>query len=159
MGREVRKVPADWQHPQDASGRPIPLFDGAEFQKQVAEWDEEHAKYAEGLIRSFPEDWEAKPADAPATYEEWNGKRPSPEDYMPVWPEGQATHVMMYENTSEGTPLSPAFATAEELARWLADNGTNYFGRQTTDYDTWLAVITRDFAKHGWLLEKRDAAT
>jgi hypothetical protein len=25
MGREVRRVPADWQHPKNANGRPVPL--------------------------------------------------------------------------------------------------------------------------------------
>ena len=35
MGREVRRVPADWQHPKDARGRFIPLFDGRITRMQV----------------------------------------------------------------------------------------------------------------------------
>lgn len=35
----------------------------------------------------------------------------------------------MWEDTSEGSPMSPVFATREELARWLAN------------YDQWLAII------------------
>lgn len=27
MGREVRKVPSDWQHPKDSAGRYTPLYD------------------------------------------------------------------------------------------------------------------------------------
>jgi hypothetical protein len=28
MGREVRMVPADWEHPVDATGKYIPLYRG-----------------------------------------------------------------------------------------------------------------------------------
>ena len=33
MGREVRKVPGDWQHPKDEKGHYIPLFD--EYKKTL----------------------------------------------------------------------------------------------------------------------------
>jgi uncharacterized membrane-anchored protein len=59
---------------------------------------------------------------------------------MPDWLASQRTHLMMYETTSEGTPLSPAFATAEELAAWLADNGASAFAGQTATYEQWLAT-------------------
>ena len=64
---------------------------------------------------------------------------------MPDWPAEQCTHLMMYEDTSEGTPISPAFATPEELARWLTDNGASAFGSSTGSYEGWLRV-----AKGGW---------
>jgi hypothetical protein len=64
---------------------------------------------------------------------------------MPVFPEGTATMLMMYEDTSEGTPISPAFATPEELARWLADSGASAFGNMTATYEQWLATC-----KAGW---------
>jgi len=47
---------------------------------------------------------------------------------------------MMYENTSEGTPISPPFETPEELARWLADNNASAFGGMTATYEQWLAT-------------------
>lgn len=31
MGREVRRVPSWWQHPTNASGRPIPLFSANDY--------------------------------------------------------------------------------------------------------------------------------
>jgi len=52
---------------------------------------------------------------------------------------------MMYEDTSEGTPISPAFATPEELARWLVDNNASAFGDSTGSYEVWLRV-----ARGGW---------
>jgi hypothetical protein len=154
MGREVRMVPADWQHPKEWSTfrqkmEFTPLMQGP-FSKHVAEWDEAAAQWANG----FTQDWRAYPemtfrpkgeADT-GTYEEFAGERPTAEQYMPEWPEGTATHLMMYEDTSEGTAISPAFATAEELARWLADNGASAFASDTATYEQWLATIRRGSA-------------
>jgi hypothetical protein len=64
---------------------------------------------------------------------------------MPAWPDEQRTHLMMYEDTSEGTPISPAFATPEDLAHWLADNGASALGSSTATYEQWLRV-----ARGGW---------
>jgi len=47
----------------------------------------------------------------------------------------------VWETTSEGSPISPAFETPEELARWLADNKASAFGSQTASYETWLKFI------------------
>ena len=85
MSREVRRVPADWEHPKDARGQHIPL-------------------------------WERHCAEAPEV------------PHMPHWPIKRRTHWQMYETVSEGTPISPVMATAEELARWLADNHANACG-------------------------------
>ena len=45
-------------------------------------------------------------------------------ELMPEFPEGTATGWQLYETTSEGTPVSPVFATAEELAAWCEDGAT-----------------------------------
>lgn len=65
---------------------------------------------------------------------------------MPDWPESERTHLQMYEDTTEGTPISPVMKTAEELARWLADNNASSFGDHTATYDQWLTMIKRGFA-------------
>jgi hypothetical protein len=46
----------------------------------------------------------------------------------------------MYEDTSEGTPISPAFGTPETLAQWLADTGASASGDMTATYEEWLNV-------------------
>ena len=51
----------------------------------------------------------------------------------------------MYEDTSEGTPISPVMETPEKLARWLVDNNASAFAGQTATYEHWLAVC-----KGGW---------
>jgi hypothetical protein len=146
MGREVRRVPADWQHPTNGryvngEVRYVALFDGSEYAERVREYDEGAAKWARGEFPDYASEESRK-----LTYEEWSGSRPKPEDYMPRWTPEEATHLMMYETTSEGTPISPAFATPEELARWLTDNNASAFGDSTASYEGWLRVARGGYA-------------
>lgn len=141
MGREVRRVPKDWKHPKNEHGNYIALFDGSDFSRRVKEWDEGAAKWAEGLRDDWNGGWKPLEDDEKGmTFEEWDGGRPKAEDYMPEWPAEECTHLMMYEDTSEGTPISPAFETPEELARWLADNNASAFGSMTATYEQWLGM-------------------
>jgi hypothetical protein len=151
MGREVRRVPANWQHPKAWNAYRgemafVPLYEANDYAERAAEWDEEFAKWREGLERNF-NGWEPIGEEHRNTrYSDYAGERPSPDDYMPDWPAEQRTHYMMYENTSEGTPISPAFATPEELARWLTDNNASAFGGEGASYDAWLRVARGGFA-------------
>lgn len=151
MGREVRKVPADWQHPKEQkldmrTGRMVevykPLFPGDGYQSSVDRWDEECAKWKAGWRPDDCTDAESRAM----TYEQYNGQRPHRDDYMPDWPHEQRTHLMMYEDTSEGTPISPAFETPEELARWLVENKASAFGSETGTYEGWLRVANGGYA-------------
>jgi len=139
MGREVRMVPKDWEHPKNENGGYIALFDG-NFEACAADWDEECAQWDAGNYPDYANEESKK-----MSYAEWAGDRPDKCDYMPIFKEA-ATHCMMYETTSEGTPISPAFETPEELARWLADNGASSFGGQTASYEGWLRVAKGGFA-------------
>ncbi len=157
MGREVRRVPDDWVHPKFPDdhyeprqrGRYVPLYEGGDYLVRATEWDDEWARWQAGSVRQYgagEQKWRAKEGDElHLRYTDWAGARPSPDDYMPDWPAEQRTHLMMYEDTSEGTPISPAFATPEELARWLADNGASSFGDSTATYEQWLGI-----ARGGW---------
>jgi hypothetical protein len=132
MGREVRRVPADWQHPEyeawESHTGLKPLHDGCMYQSAHDDFIEKLR--AEGLQAAV----------------DYFGGAPDANDYMPRWSPEEATHYMMYEDTSEGTPISPAFATPEELARWLADNGASSFASQTASYEAWLRVAKGGFA-------------
>lgn len=128
MGREVRMVPPGWQHPRDEKGHYIPLLDG--YEDHLKEFDE---VYQERGLQGALEYWDGAP----------NADR-----YMLVGvPKSERTLMMMYEDTSEGTPISPAFATPEELAHWLADNNASAFGRMTATYQEWLYTC-----KQGWAM-------
>ncbi len=126
MGREVRRVTKDWEHPKDDIGRHKPLY-GGNYREEAKEF----LKMAneEGLQEAL----------------EYMGC-PDKDNYMPDWTEEEKTHLMMYETTSEGTPISPAFETPEELARWLTDNNASAFGRTTGTYEGWLRVAKGGFA-------------
>jgi len=143
MGREVRMVPADWEHPEDRNG--YRGLHRQSYNEALADWNLNKAKWDEGLVPSYTRDNEWVPRDATMiwTFEEYCGRRPSPYDYMPDWKPEERTHFMMYETTTEGTPISPAFATAEELARWLTDNNASAFADMTCTYEQWLGTIRR----------------
>jgi hypothetical protein len=150
MGREVRRVPKGWQHPKRKRFNPFtmreeesyqPMFDRS-FAEAMEEWYAAWKAWERGERPSYCDEESAK-----LQYWEWNGGPPDPEYYMPQWPESERTHLVMYENTSEGTPISPAFETPEELARWLADNGASAFGNDTATYEQWLATC-----KAGWAM-------
>ena len=147
MGREVRMVPKDWQHPKNEKGKFIPLLSG-DFEQDDKEWNEGYAHWLLGEVKDYATNgW--SPVDDNhrwTRFTDYHGSRPSPEDYMPRFADGMATHLMMYEDTSEGTPISPAFATPEELARWLADSGASSFAGYTATYEQWLATCKRGYA-------------
>ncbi len=126
MGREVRMVPPNWNHPQE-NGRPKPLLEGP-FSERAKEFlDMANKKGLQEAVDYF-------------------GQAPSKEDYMPEFEAGTATHLMMYETTSEGTPISPAFETPELLARWLTDNGASAFGGMKGSYEGWLSTCKGGYA-------------
>lgn len=146
MGREVRRVPANWQHPKKANGHYIPLFHGS-FARTLREWQEGHAQWEQGFRSDYHGGWKPKEDDELSiSYEEWTGACPQQADYMPDWADEERTHFQMYENTTEGTPISPVMQTAEALARWLADNKASAFGEQTATYEAWLSMIACNYA-------------
>lgn len=162
MGREVRKVPGDWEHPRDRNtGHYRPMLDEpylcalASWREELPEWYVGRDLWATGFVKTYDGSVRAisdvvcesrahgrfVPDNPP--YEWWAGERPpcpDPGDHMPDWPESERTHFMMYEDVSEGTPISPAFATPEELARWLADTGASAMGSETASYEGWLRI-------------------
>lgn len=140
MSRKCRRVPAGWVHPFDfARKQHVPLHNGFDAAKR--EYDEISAKWEDGLVEDYLDGgWKPREPGYSTTLEEWHGERPDPANYCPDWPEAERTHYQMYEETSEGTPISPVFATPEDLARWLADNGASAFAGMTLSYERWLEI-------------------
>jgi hypothetical protein len=90
-------VAADWVHPKDGRGHDVPLYEWFGY-------DEDGIAEAVAEGRADP----SKP---------YYGL-----PMMPRWKPEELSHVQYYEATSEGTPLSPAFPTVEELARWCFEH-------------------------------------
>ena len=139
MGREVRRVPKNWKHPRDAKGNYIPLHEG--FEKSLRVWESGNEKWNEGLVDDYNGGWKKSKSTKDMTFEEWCGKKPVQSNYMPDFDPKEATYYMMYETCTEGTPISPAMETPEDLAHWLADNGASAFGEQTASFEAWLNTI------------------
>lgn len=118
MGREVRRTPATWEHPKDKYGNYIPMFEFAPTY--------EKGEIEEGVREGYLD------AEPPHT------RVP----IMPNWPDLERTHYQMYEDVTEGTPISPVMASPEVLAHWLADNNASAFGSMTATYEQWFKMIT-----------------
>lgn len=58
-------------------------------------------------------------------------------------PEGDGWQL--WETTTEGSAMSPVFKTPEELARWLVENNSSWFGHKTASYDEWMNIIQQGY--------------
>lgn len=53
----------------------------------------------------------------------------------------------LWEDTSEGSPQSPVFATLDELCKWCEDNAST-FGDYTATKEEWKQMLTDGFVHH-----------
>jgi len=118
MGREIRRVAPGWEHPRNERGYQ-PLFD-RDFAAEAREWLDK----AIAWDKDEDPDCAKYKADNPF-YWQWAGDPPDPKYYRPKW-ETEPTHYQVYETVSEGTPVTPAFATKEELVEHLVQHGTEW---------------------------------
>lgn len=148
MGREIRRVPANWEHPKRQMWRPNrgyvdeyqPMHDDA-FAPKMREWYREWDAWERG----------EKPADAISeTYVEYAGGPPDPAYHRPEWKASDMTWFQVYETVSEGTPVTPPFATPEELVDYLATHGD--FWDQARGDGPWSRVNAEGFVKRGFAL-------
>lgn len=116
MGREIRMVPPNWDHPRDDWGKFRPMRN-RRFEDKAAEWKAEFAKWEAG---ERPDDCDEESQHL--EYWEWNGYPPDRDEYRP-WKDEEATWFQVWETVSEGTPVTPPFATREELVWYLASKG------------------------------------
>lgn len=140
MGREIRRVLAGWEHPKQpcthspwaggcsearmTDGRCYhPLFD-KDFETEARKWMDATVAWdkreyvspygleiTEETYRKHPFFWQ------------YDGEPPDPKYYRPKWSADEMTHYQVYETVSEGTPISPVFATEDEMIEWLVNDG------------------------------------
>ncbi len=120
MGRELRMVPPNWDHPKviRQNGRESyqPMHD-QRFEDAAAEWKQEFAAWERGERPDYCGEESSK-----MEFREWHGDPPGREYYR-TWNDEEATWFQVWETVSEGTPVTPPFATKEELIDYLVDNG------------------------------------
>lgn len=148
MGREIRRVPANWEHPkteryfgQESSYQP--MYDQT-FESASQEWCEAFAKWQSGERPEY-----FTPTNYPADYQYWEWENGPPDRaYYRPYADEEATWVQVYETVSEGTPVSPPFATREELIDYLATNGD--FWDQSRGDGPWARASAIAFVNSGW---------
>jgi len=131
VGREIRMVPPNWEHPKK-DDKYQPMYD-KDFDKALKNWVEEYELWKQG---KHP-DQEGYP------YWEYAGGPPDPEYYQHNITQDK-TWVQVYETVSEGTPVTPPFATKEELIDYLVGNGTFWDSRG------WRRENAEKFVESGW---------
>jgi hypothetical protein len=121
MGRELRMVPPNWSHPivTRRNGREgyQPMHKGS-FDEASAEWKSEFLKWESGERPDYCT------GDSRAMeYWEWAGGPPKDREFYCPWKPEDATWFQVWETVSEGTPVTPPFATKQELIEYLVENG------------------------------------
>lgn len=137
MGREVLRVPKDFDWPIDViwPGRFISICGAME---ELAELIKERNKK------------EVSSCDLCYQWQKLSGMNPKEKGECPhfSWKDPPTgPYYQLWSTTTEGHPMTPAFATPEELAQYCADNKVSSFGRDTASYDEWFRFI-----KVGWAL-------
>lgn len=149
MGREVRRVPPNWDHPKEKrfdymrqkeveSYRPMC---NESYLKDMANWIEGHQNWEAGRDINREE-------SGCRYYAEYEGNPPDVKDYRPDWTESEMTWFQVYETVSNGTPVTPPFETKQELIEYLVKNGD--FWDQRRGHRGWDRTAAEHFIKSEW---------
>jgi hypothetical protein len=137
MGREIRKVPAKWEHPkrnrynkENNDFEPL-MDDYVGSLKYYKDSVDNFINYMteivqKGKVKVYDKVWEDPKQLYTYLTEDDQMSPPDINDYMP-----SGEWYQLYENVSEGTPLTPAFEKPEELVEWLVNN-KDYWDHQWT---------------------------
>lgn len=146
MGREIRRVPMDWEHPKDERGYFIPLYDKSyreAAERWMAEYDlwkkEEHPNQPSVYCKYF---WEHESPPDPDTCRERE------------WAEAEATGYQIYETVSEGTPKSPVFANLDDMVVWLVSKGYSPSAAVAFANNGWAPSMTVKMSNEGAIIKQ-----
>lgn len=126
MGREIRRVPPNWEHPRYTKdtarnerdiGEYMPMNDET-FEEASREWKEGYAAWEAGTHESLSY---YREQDRDTQYWEYDSP-PDRELCRPAFTE-EPTWFQVYQTVSEGTPVTPPFPTREALVDYLIAKG------------------------------------
>ena len=112
MGREIRMVPPNWEHPKNEYGEYIPMHDRT-FDEAFTEYAKNYNTWKNKTHENYSDEY---------SFGDWFGGI-YPNGYRPEFKE-EPTWFQVYETVSEGTPVTPPFETKEELVEYLVKHGT-----------------------------------
>jgi hypothetical protein len=153
MGREIRMVPPNWDHPisADNPGQEDhqPMIDQS-FEQAAEEWLADFDRIRAGHLSDHEREC------YPRGVCEWaaDNVAPDPAYYRP-WRDGEATWFQLWETVSEGTPVSPPFATKAELIEYLAANG-DFWDQERCHKPDWKYLWGGVPGVSGWGQEKAE---
>jgi len=145
MGREIRRVPLDWEHPtRECPHSPWaggcdhakknngqcykPLFDN-DYHTAARKWIDAFDLWRQG---EHPDQ-----VDYCTYYWEWSSPPDEELHREHAWTPEEASAYQIYETVSEGTPVSPVFATLDSMVEWLVKEG-------------YSPLAAKRFAESGW---------
>lgn len=157
MGREIRRVPANWQHPDrdpdyNEHGRKglQPMYDKS-FDDAFAEWLADFDRIRAGKLEGYEVEC------YPNGLADWLEDSHAPcRAYYRPWKDEEATWFQLWETVSEGTPVSPPFATKQELADHLAKHGDSWDQSRCQDPHT-CRLFGLTPGKPGWGKQKAES--
>ena len=133
MGREIRMVPPNWEHPKE-NGNYQPMHD-KDYITATKEWKEGYKL------------WEKGEHPSQDGYEYWEyDYPPDPKTHRPKF--SNPTWFQVYETVSEGTPVTPPFATKAALVDYLVENG-DFWDKSRGD-GGWKRANAEKFVSSGW---------
>lgn len=156
MGREIRRVPKKWEHPKNnrySTGNKDfkPLMDDyVGSLKYYKESVDDFIKYMtevvkKGKVKIYDTTYTVPKEVYDYLTEDGQMEPPDIRNYMP-----SGEWYQLYENVSEGTPLSPPFETKEELVDWLSNN-LDYWDHQWTREQA-EAMVEDEYAPSGLMV-------
>lgn len=157
MGREIRMVPANWEHPmlkpendRYGHGGYQPMYN-SKFSESFEEWLADFDRVRSGDLDQFEK------KVYPRGLADWIQEEtpPNPDYYLPD-DIGETTWFQLYETVSEGTPVSPPFSTKQELADYLAEHG-DYWDQKRCREPSWKELWGGEFGVSGWGKERAEA--
>jgi len=145
MGREIRMVPPNWEHPKRAyTDNYMPMHDRT-FADALAEYIENYDAWKNKTHEDY---------DESISFGDYFGAI-GPDGYRPEFKE-EPTWYQVYETVSEGTPVTPPFETKEELVEYLVKKGTFWdqqrvrSGKQSNA--GWDRQGAKQFAEYEWAM-------
>ena len=126
MGREIRRVPPNWQHPKTEKPnyrlgimgeRYQPMLNRA-FAPAMREWIAVWEAWERGERPDY-----CSEESRTLQFWEYHGGPPDPEYHRPDWKPEEMTWYQVYETVTEGTPVTPPYATLDEIVDYLVQHG------------------------------------
>lgn len=147
MGRELRKVPANWEHPKKDDGHYQPMNDRY-YLDELNEWLVGHELWLNGTHPDLRKDPSLK-LKYPF-FAMYHGGPPNVDYYQTIkYSPEELTHIQLYETTTEGTPKSPIFKADEldKLCEYAAEHCTTFATAKATK-EQWMKMLNDGLVFH-----------